>query len=248
MLNEGLPRDFIRWVEDTFRRASLRIDVLIMSPRLDESAVVQRQIVEGVLAVVRLDTAALSKGKIDIQIFDRRRGVNNVQFDNYVDLDPNTAAALVIAAKQNANQPVQPPLHNPYGQGYHAPQPPPYMPPVPVNATHAPNLSNMITSLDQNSLSQLLGAISGNNAVSAPQPPAGLTPDLARILSQVSASSAGSPFNLPAIPTQSYMHPFQNAYNGQPQQPPAGHNAGPTAQPGQPDMNEIMAQLAKYQR
>ncbi|PVH97676.1 hypothetical protein DM02DRAFT_73776 [Periconia macrospinosa] len=252
VLNETLPRDFIRWVEETFRRASLRIDVLIMSPRLDESAVVQRQIVEGVLAVVRLDSAALAKGKIDIQIFNRQHGVHNVQFNNYVDLDPNTAAALVIAAKQNTNQPVQPPVHNAYGQGYHAPRPP-YMPPVPGNVTHTPNLSSMITSLDQNSLSQLLGAISGNNAVPGPQPPTGLTPDLARLLSQVTTSAPGAPFNLPALPNQPYINPFQPPYNGQSQQPPAGHNAGlpghpgQPGQPGQPDMNEIMAQLAQYQ-
>ncbi|CAI6338964.1 unnamed protein product [Periconia digitata] len=248
VLNETLPRDFIRWVEDTFRRASLRIDVLIMSPRLDESAVVQRQIVEGVLAVVRLDATALSKGKIDIQIFNRQHGISNVQFNNYVDLDPGTAAALVISAKQNSNQPVQPPpMQNTYGQGYSAPHPP-YIPPVSATAAHAPNLSSIITSMDQTSLSQLLGAISGNQAAPGPQPPAGLTPDLARLLSQVSGSNPTASFNLPAIANQAYMNPFQNVYNSQAQQPAAGHNVGATTQPGQPDMNEIMAQLAKYQR
>ncbi|KAF2641360.1 hypothetical protein P280DRAFT_489748 [Massarina eburnea CBS 473.64] len=248
VLNEGLPRDFIRWVEDTFRRAGLRIDVLIMSPRLDESAVVQRQIVEGVLAVVRLNTATLAKGKIDIQIFDRRRGANNVQFDNYVDLDPNTAAALVIAAKQNANQPVQPP--NPYVPGYGAPQPTSFMPPAPApgNAANPPNLSNLITSLDPNSLSQLLGAMSANNnAAQVAQPPAGLAPDLARLLGQVSTVVA-PPYSAPALPPQPYTIPYQNPFGGQHHQPPAAHSLGNPQQPAQPDMNEIMAQLAKYQR
>ncbi|KAF1956539.1 hypothetical protein CC80DRAFT_60013 [Byssothecium circinans] len=250
VLNEGLSSHFIGWVEDTFRRAGLRIDVLIMSPRLDETAVVQRQIVEGVLAVVRLTTATLAKSKIDIQIFNRKGGANNVVFNNYVDLDPNTAAALVIAAKQEANQPVQPPLSNPYTQGYVAPHPPTFMPPAPGNATNPPNLSNIITSLDPNSLSQLLGAMSGNNAAQVQQPPAGLAPDLARLLGQVSTTAVATPYSAPAMPLQQFTNPYQNPFGGQqPPQPPAGRNVGnPQQQPGQPDMNEIMAQLARYQR
>jgi hypothetical protein len=43
--------------------------------------VVRRQILEGVLAVVRLDTTGLTKGKVSVQIFDRRGGANNVQFN-----------------------------------------------------------------------------------------------------------------------------------------------------------------------
>jgi hypothetical protein len=88
--------------------------------------VVRRQIVEGVLAIVKLNTASLVKGKVNLQVFDRRGGVGNVQFDGmcycshykamadspsseYADLDPATAAALVIKAKQTHAQPVQPP-------------------------------------------------------------------------------------------------------------------------------------------
>jgi hypothetical protein len=75
------PSDFIRYVEDTFRSHNLRINVLIMSPRLSEPAVVRRQIIEGVLAIVRIDMAALSKSKVNVQIFDRRSGASNVQFN-----------------------------------------------------------------------------------------------------------------------------------------------------------------------
>lgn len=42
---------------------------------------VRRQILEGVLAIVRLDTTGLTKGKVSVQIFDRRAGANNVQFN-----------------------------------------------------------------------------------------------------------------------------------------------------------------------
>ena len=73
--------DFIRWVEDTFRQQGLRIDVLILSPRLSEAAVVRRQIVEGVLAIVKLNASALAKSKVNLQVFDRRGGAGNVQFN-----------------------------------------------------------------------------------------------------------------------------------------------------------------------
>lgn len=73
--------DFIRYVEDTFRAQNLRINVLIMSPRLPEAAVVRRQIIEGVLAIVRLDTGSLAQGKVNVQVFDRRGGAGKVQFN-----------------------------------------------------------------------------------------------------------------------------------------------------------------------
>jgi hypothetical protein len=73
--------DFIRYVEDTFRTQNLRVNVLIMSPRLSEAAVVRRQIIEGVMAIVRLDAGSLAKGKVNVQIFDRRLGAGNVQFN-----------------------------------------------------------------------------------------------------------------------------------------------------------------------
>jgi len=55
--------------------------VLIMSGRFPEPAVVRRQIIEGVLAIVRMDTSGFKKGKVSVQIFDRRGGANNVQFN-----------------------------------------------------------------------------------------------------------------------------------------------------------------------
>jgi hypothetical protein len=73
--------DYIRWVEDSFRQQGLRADVLILSPRLSEAAVVRRQILEGVLAIVKLNTVTLSKGKVNLQVFDRRGGAGNVQFN-----------------------------------------------------------------------------------------------------------------------------------------------------------------------
>ena len=64
-----------------------------MSPRLPEAAVVRRQIIEGVLAIVRLDTGSLAKGKVNVQVFDRRGGAGNVQFNGeYYDVTNPSAA------------------------------------------------------------------------------------------------------------------------------------------------------------
>ena len=73
--------DYIRWVEDSFRQQGLRADVLILSPRLSETAVVRRQIVEGVLAIVKLNTETLAKAKLNLMVFDRRGGSGNIQFN-----------------------------------------------------------------------------------------------------------------------------------------------------------------------
>ncbi|RMZ70579.1 rna-binding [Pyrenophora seminiperda CCB06] len=253
VLNEGLPRDFIRYVEDTFRTQQLRSNVLILSGRFPEPAVVRRQILEGVLAIVRLDTTGLTKGKVSVQIFDRRGGANNVQFNEYADLDPTTAGLLVNNAKQSQSRPVLPPSSSyAFGQNLppHFSQP---SNPFPALTTSQPNISNLIASLDGASLSQLLGAMSGNNMPqnAQAQPNPGLNADLARLLAQVP-----SPVQTPGFATQHQPHLAQLsnqfpalaslfANQSQPVAPPVQT----PAQPGPaPDMSEIMAQLAQYQR
>ena len=64
-----------------------------MSPRLPEAAVVRRQIIEGVLAIVRLDTGVLTKGKVNVQVFDRRGGAGNIQLNGELSI-----ADLLFAA------------------------------------------------------------------------------------------------------------------------------------------------------
>lgn len=219
-----------------------------MSPRLHESAVVRRQIMEGVLAIIRLDTAAMTKSKIDVQIFDRRGGDNNVQFNEYAGLDPQIAAALVVDSKKKA-APQQQPAPPSYGQPpYAAPATNPFA----ASAAAPANLSNLISSLDPNSLSQLLGAMSGNGAVQQAVP-AGISPDLARLLGSVATPTAAPVYNNQPVPQQQYAPSYQNPQfapqpNGQQQQaaPPV---QAPQGAPNQtPDMAEIMAQLARYQR
>lgn len=61
--------------------AGFRTDTLIMSPRLSEGAVIQRQIVEGVYAVCKLTRGSQASGKVNLQVFDRSQGLDNVRFD-----------------------------------------------------------------------------------------------------------------------------------------------------------------------
>ncbi|KAJ8115585.1 hypothetical protein OPT61_g2793 [Boeremia exigua] len=252
VLNEGLPREFIRYVEDTFRNQNLRSNVLIMSPRLPEAAVVRRQIIEGVLAIVRLDTASLSKGKVNVQVFDRRGGAGNVQFNEYADLDLVTAAMLINNAKQTA-QAAQPPVPS-YGYNPTIPQ---YTQSAPNAYPSAPaaqnNISNIISSLDPSTLSQLLGAMSQHNsATQNAQPTPGINADLARLLAQVSnpgqtpGFSSSAPSQLPSLGQPQYsalaaMLGAQSQSPAPPVHPPAQQSGGA------PDMNEIMAQLAKIE-
>lgn len=229
---------------------------------------VRRQILEGVLAIVRLDTTGLAKGKVSVQIFDRRAGANNVQFNGeyfvsvstnatnifaeYADLDPTTAGLLVNNAKQTQSRSNMPPSTSyfPPNMPPHYSQPNNAFPPLPASQ---PNISNLIASLDGASLSQLLGAMSGSNMAQNTQPTAnqGLNADLARLLAQV-PSPAQTPGFGPAPPTHlaqlnsqfpalASLFANQNQTVAPPVQAPA--------QPGPaPDMNEIMAQLAQYQR
>lgn len=61
--------------------AGLKCDVLLLSSRLPEAAVVRRQILEGVQAVTKLRNVHQTTGKIPLQVFDRRDGVDNVRFE-----------------------------------------------------------------------------------------------------------------------------------------------------------------------
>lgn len=78
---DNLCRNFVAYVEKSFRDRGFRCDVLILSPRISLAAVVRRQILEGVQAVVKLTRQSQFSGKIPVQVFNRSAGVDNVQFD-----------------------------------------------------------------------------------------------------------------------------------------------------------------------
>ena len=172
----------------------------------------------------------------------------------YADLDPTTAALLVNNAKQSQSQPVQPvqPPVPSFGFNRNMPpfnQPTPNsFPPAPASQ---PNISNIITSLDSASLSQLLGAMSGNNAPQNPQPAPNFNADIARLLAQVSSPAQTPGYGAPAQPQLPQLGHFPGlaslfANQAQAAAPPV-QNA-PQAGSAPADMSEIMAQLAQYQR
>ncbi|KAK0935173.1 nuclear polyadenylated RNA-binding protein 3 [Friedmanniomyces endolithicus] len=120
---DSLERDFITWVEQAFVSRGVRVDVLLLSPRLSEQAVIRRQIVEGVVAVVKLGKANQSLGRIGLQVFDRRGGVGSVTFEEYDGLEPGIVVELVLRAKQQmAGANSAPAAQQGYGGGYAGPQ------------------------------------------------------------------------------------------------------------------------------
>ncbi|SLM41203.1 RNA recognition motif domain [Lasallia pustulata] len=210
ILVDDLDRNFVAYIEKSFRDRGLRCDFLLL-PRVPLAAVVRRQILEGVRAVVKMGRNAQATGKIPLQVFDRSGGENNVRFEEYDNLEAHIAAELVIRARSTQTAP-QPPA------GQYATAAPPYaapqygqVPQTPVQqqppqaAAPPPNLANLITSLDGPALQKLLGAMAQNpqtpqqqTAQHAPhqhqQPlaPTAGTPDLAALLGGIPRQQAPS--------------------------------------------------------
>ncbi|KAG6011045.1 hypothetical protein E4U21_000076 [Claviceps maximensis] len=102
ILQPDVNRDFVSWIEGAFKSKALKTEVMYLHPRFPKDQVIQRQAAEGVHAVVDLDIRAQNLGRIPAQVFDRSNGNNNIRFDQYVDLDPGTAAEVVSRAKSTA--------------------------------------------------------------------------------------------------------------------------------------------------
>ncbi|KAK8221848.1 nuclear polyadenylated RNA-binding protein 3 [Zalaria obscura] len=263
---DGLDRNFVEWVERGFTARGLRADVLLLSPRLSEAAVIKRQIVEGVTAVVRLTKNNQNTAKIPLQVFDRRNGAD-VRFEEYDGLEPHVAAELVIRGKAN-NAPQLPS----YGYGYGGSAPSTAMPPaaMPPQAQQPPNLSNLITSLDPMGLQKLLGVMqtpatpqsAGQQAAMLPSASTALTPDLAKMLAGAgpgmgAQSGFGGQHNDPlaALRSNPALAGLLGANAGVggtpaqvPGQPPQGQSVPGANAAGQPDMAEILARLGSYRR
>ncbi|KAA8899246.1 hypothetical protein FN846DRAFT_909679 [Sphaerosporella brunnea] len=103
LVSDELDRNFIWWVENAFRSKNLKCDMLFLNPRLQLSAVVKRQVMEGVNAVVFLNRQMQLASTISIQIFDRK-DQDAASFNQYDNLDPSVAAELVVHSKQQQQQ------------------------------------------------------------------------------------------------------------------------------------------------
>ena len=189
ILVEEVDRTFVGYIQQSFRERGLRCDVLHL-PRISLAAVVKRQVVEGVQAVVKIVRKSQNTGKIPLQVYNRSSGADNVRFDgkfvhicspnndanpvpDYEDLNANVAAELVIRAKTTHMAPTPPPPQQyPPASAYGAPQYPQHPQPMPMptapyhqqqqpqSGGAPPNLAHLITSLDGPALQKLLGAMS----------------------------------------------------------------------------------------
>ncbi|KAB8659310.1 hypothetical protein FH972_026199 [Carpinus fangiana] len=228
---------FIQYIDGTFKSRGVRSDILLLSPRLNETAVVRRQIIEGVLAVMKIDRANMATQKFGLSIFDRSAGSANVRFEEYGDLDLNVCVELVLRARQTARPPQAPAL-NQYG-----------LPMVPPSSTVQPGLSqygngfpHSMSSLQASTpfspLSNYSGGTqgfdaSGNRASDPSNPLAGMNPNalqqllgnLQRATPQPASQNHGPPT------TQMPLHDSQGG-----QQPAGGGSA---------DIMALLSQLGK---
>ncbi|KAK5070560.1 nuclear polyadenylated RNA-binding protein 3 [Lithohypha guttulata] len=248
VLDAGVNQAFVNWIEDSFRRKGLTAASTWLNTRTPLAAVIKRQIMEGVQAVVKVGSSHQTRSKVPLQVFDRSAGTSNITFNEYVDLDVSVAADVVIQARQRERVMTQPrppfppaliPPQSPYQHSSPntpwAPQPPyplPQQHPAPQHYTYPPQpyrpppypTPQSATSQPPN-LHELLANLKGG----AGAPP---TPQSAH-----SASQPFTPYGQPPPPPPQYYG--QNLYP-QPHQQQGG--------PGQQSVQNIMDQLARYQR
>ncbi|KAH8174761.1 RNA recognition motif domain-containing protein [Sarocladium implicatum] len=258
ILEPNVHRDFANWVEMTFKGKGLQTEVMFLHPRIPKEQVIQRQAAEGVHAVVDLDLRAQSLSKVPVKAFDRSQGLNNVRFEQYVDLDPPTAAEVILRAKASGaakygqqqyggyTQPYggqQPPPAPGYGppQSHGYPQPPP---PQQQPANNPADIAALMSQVDPATLQRLLATMqapnqSGAPAPAAPAPNGGL--DLQAILGSLGGQQPAAP--QPPAPQPQYGAGYGAQHAAQ-QQPPAGAPAGNGDSAAQ--VQNIMAQLARY--
>ena len=74
-------RTFVAYIQQSFRDRGLRCEVVQLPRGVSLQAVVKRQILEGVQAVVKIHRKSQVTGKIPLQVFDRSGGMNNIRFD-----------------------------------------------------------------------------------------------------------------------------------------------------------------------
>lgn len=264
---DTVDQAFINWIEDGFKRKGLSAATTWLNQRTPLQAVVKRQIVEGVQAVVKISSSHQVRSKIPLQVFDRGAGSSNVTFNEYADLDVPIAADLVLQARRRERGGLQPPLPPQYPPSLYQPQSPyavspntstgtasPWGPPAPPQF---PPLSQQHLHPYQNPQQQQYRPPPQSPYFNTPQSATAQSPNLQDLLANLkggtapptpqSAHSAGQPHTPYGQPHQQfpYGHPPQPPQYGQYSQPP-----GPQQQQsGQPqNVQHIMDQLARYQR
>jgi hypothetical protein len=235
LLLQEVSRDFVGWVQGAFHNKGLRTDVMYLNPRFPRETVLQRQVAEGVHAIVDLDYGAQTKGKIPIQVFIRSGG-SSVRFELYQDVDPPIAAELVLREKsQPAAHLAQPQAHYAppsYSHPPHAQPPPagyPYYPQhaaphaQPQPAPAGPDLASMVGNLDNTALQALLASLQTPQPGAAQAypgvPPAGMPQaaqiDMNALLGNLRNAAAAQPAPPSyGAPAPAYAAPVPGGYGG----------------------------------
>ncbi|SPJ81657.1 related to RNA-binding protein [Fusarium torulosum] len=259
ILQSDVNREFVIWVEQAFKSKGLRCAVMYLRSNFPKNAVIQRQAAEGVHAVVDLDLRAQTLGKIPVQAFDRSAGSNNVRYDQYVDLDPSTAADVILRAKASGASPS-------YGQSYggngYGGVPfggqPPYQAPTTSYPAHPPpaqygqqqphsaniaDVTNLLGQLDPASLQQFLAQLQGSAHNPALAHAGAATAGVSQAdIQALLGSLGGAPA---AQQSQQQHHPPPGAYGASyGAQPPS--NSAPPNGDAAVQVQNIMAQLARY--
>lgn len=243
---------------------------MFLHPRMPKDQVIQRQAAEGVHAVVDLDLQAQHTGRVPVQAFDRSAGTSNVRFDRYENLDPGTAAEVILRAKASGAPT--------YGQAYgaqvgyaahHAGHPPhtpgaagPYAgyqqavmyqgQAQAAPGTNTADLGSLMGQMDNATLQRLLSSIQGapqaalTGAAPTAGPPAAANATAQTANSQVDiqallGSLGGSAAGIPQHGAQQQAQ-YGAAYSGH--SGPSGGAAGDSAA----QVQNIMAHLARYRQ
>ncbi|KAK0384402.1 hypothetical protein NLU13_8489 [Sarocladium strictum] len=274
IMEPDVHRDFATWVETAFKGRGLRTEVMFLHPRMPKDQVIQQQAAEGVHAVVDLDVRAQSLSKVPVQAFDRSAGLNNVRFEQYVDLDPGVAAEVILRAKasgtaryglqQQQQQPQQQQqqsyggYNQAYGQpqqlagpGYGAPAPLGYSQPPPQQpAGNAADIAALMGQVDPATLQKLIATIQAPAHAGVPPAAAAATAappggglDLQAILSSLGGQQPAAPQG--TAPQGHYGAPYGAQQQAPPQQPPPQSGA-PATGDAAAQVQNIMAQLARY--
>ncbi|CAJ2509591.1 Uu.00g146170.m01.CDS01 [Anthostomella pinea] len=240
LLLQEVEREFVSWAEQAFINQGLKVLVMFLNPQFPREAVIQRQVVEGVHAVVELDIRAQQLGMVSFQVFDRSAG-HNVRYDQYQDLDPNVAAQLVARTKAQSQLP------SPYGTGqlppaqqyphaHQAPYMPPHYPNQPYPGhTMPPGPVGPGGSLDNATLQKILGTLhgqpGGHHMPGQPMPPGGAPAAMNGLQGGIGGGH--------------HAHTPQHAGVGY---PPAPANGAPGGHGGDSShhVHNIMAQLSRY--
>lgn len=253
ILQPDVHREFTAWVENTFKAKGLRTEVMFLHQRMPKDQVIQRQAAEGVHAVVDLDIRAQHAGKIPVQAFDRSAGASNVRWDEYVDLDPNIAAEVILRTKASSmpSYGAQPynvaPTAAPsaYGNPYAASSynaVPSYPPQPHVSGNQVADIANLIGKVDSRTLNSLLASLQGGAQPSIP--PNGMP--------------QGHPAQAPQHDIQALLNsltqqqqptaPPQHSQYGAPYSQPTAPYQAPANNDSAAQVQNIMAQLARYRQ